>query len=325
MFRKIASFLNNRRYDINERLFSWPFDRIKIDRPIFFLGVQGGGLTLIARIFQRHPQIVFCRGNSSTWDNGENEMQVTIPDLPPELSLLTNPHKHPSYPTNLFRYWTYALDDNVANYKHDEKDITPELSARFQRCIKKIIRAYASDPGNCRFMDKSQLYTIEMPFVHEMIRECDPHFILVTRNPYAMCHRVAGKYYMNKRKNNLPFNYEKSIKLCAQHWRNSYSIALADKIHVPHFTMIRFEDFLAKPEETIRELCNFCGLSFEPDMMPAPSQKHSIFNSMTGRWYPLRSDANQSYLKELDSLAKITIKNECDELACLFGYSPEGP
>ena len=38
-----------------------------LDRPIFVLGMQGGGTTLVARCLLRHPSVVSMSGASDYW------------------------------------------------------------------------------------------------------------------------------------------------------------------------------------------------------------------------------------------------------------------
>ncbi|OGV51493.1 MAG: hypothetical protein A2X49_17080 [Lentisphaerae bacterium GWF2_52_8] len=321
MFQGIARFLNKHNYSLNERLFNWPLDRIPLEKPIFLLGVHEAGLEVLAHIFQRHPDIAFCRGNKNFWDSSENEMQMHLPSMPPELSLLNTPDG----PRELERYWSYATDENIKDYRHEPKDANPELSLRFQHCLKKVIRAYAINPEHCHLVDKSHLYTIKMGFVHELLRENDPYFILMIRNPYAICPHVARLYCMRKGKGES-LGYEEAVKRCAQHWRNSCCLAMADQTAVAHFTMLRAEDLIANPEETVRDLCAYAGLSYEPSMLPAQGQTHSILNSIKkGVWPPPQANPNAPYLKELDQLARIIVKRECEDMAALFGYTPEGP
>jgi len=57
-----------------------------IDRPIFLLGVQGGGLTLVARMLRRHPYAVSVTGNSTYWAGPDEMQNVMGPYLPGELT-----------------------------------------------------------------------------------------------------------------------------------------------------------------------------------------------------------------------------------------------
>ena len=52
---------------ISLRKISYKLKDINVNKPIFILGTQGGGLTLISRILHRHPDTVYCSGNSKFW------------------------------------------------------------------------------------------------------------------------------------------------------------------------------------------------------------------------------------------------------------------
>ena len=90
LFKKINKsgikyFLKNRFEDFYRKIFwelkpIWSINKffinkkkIKIQKPIFFIGVQGAGLTIISRIIKRHPDIVYLSGNNDFW-LGSDEM-----------------------------------------------------------------------------------------------------------------------------------------------------------------------------------------------------------------------------------------------------------
>ena len=62
------------------------FEDVSVDRPIFLLGVQGGGLTLVSRMLRRHPQVVSVSGNYRYWSGADEIHTVLGPILPPELT-----------------------------------------------------------------------------------------------------------------------------------------------------------------------------------------------------------------------------------------------
>lgn len=320
MFKRIRDFVRRKRYIFNIRRLYRPLDSIKIDRPVFFLGVQGGGLTLLVKAFQRHRKICFCKGNSNHWDAADNEMQVNIFDMPEELSLRNNKVYHKKYKTNIFRYWTYALNDTLSLYRLNSEKLSPDLSNSFKKVIRKIISAYAHNPDDCRFIDKSQLFTVNLLSVYRLLKETNPFFVLVVRNPFAMCKRVAEKYYENPNKNNFSFSKETSLRLCCQHWKNSYESALNDGKDVPNVKIVKFEDFLSCPSEFLKEICEFIELEFDTDIVPAPNQKSTIYSQMNSRWYPIRSNSNEKYVNSLTKNDIEIIKEECGELIKEFGY-----
>jgi hypothetical protein len=56
---------------------------------------------------------------------------------------------------------------------------------------------------------------------------------------------------------------ETGVVRCALAWKEIVSLALADLENVPHHT-VRYEDLVADPERTSRDLCAFLGVSWDP-------------------------------------------------------------
>jgi len=304
--------------------FSKSLDEIPIDRPIFLLGVQGGGLTLLARMLHRLPQAVFVAGNRAYW-SGPDEMQnVMGPLLPPDLTGLH--HKIPPHPLYPHRDWLYAIDDLLPLYRRTAQDATQAMARRFDRAIRLAIAIHAFDRQEARFVDKSQSFTVRLSLVSALLKPHQPHFILVTRNPYAMVYRSAERATPVSQ---LSLPLEKRIDLAAQHWANSYRCALEDAPETEHFTTLRVEDLLREPEPCLRQLCDFAQLEFDPDMLPAAEHTFPLgsIGSTRGdrKWYPLHPDVNHVYLDALEPWMVKAVDDHSGKLARHWDYSAEGP
>jgi NAD-dependent dihydropyrimidine dehydrogenase PreA subunit len=309
---------------IHPRRFWIDVDTAPIDRPIFLLGVQGGGLTLIARMLRRHPDAVSVTGNSRYWAGPDEMQNVMGAYLPPELTGLH--HKVPPHPGFPRRDGLYAIDELLPLYRKTDADATVEMSSRFQRAIRLAIAIHAKYPQQARFIDKSQTFTVRLSLVNSLLREHQPYFILVTRNPYAMCYRTAAVATPLSR---LDLSLEERLQLAAQHWDNSFRCALADSREVDHFRIIRFEDLLQKPETWLQDICAFAGLSYYPSMLPRLGQHIPLGSTGSSKgdhkWYPLRPDVNRSYLKQLEPWMVKIIGSRVGKLARQWWYSPDGP
>ncbi|MFC1808682.1 sulfotransferase [Candidatus Omnitrophota bacterium] len=317
----ILSRYRRSKYAFNLRRLYLPTKNVLIDRPIFFLGVQGGGLTLIVKALQRHQNTCFCTGNSHEWDAADNELFTCNKYVPSALSFLNNNVYHPNYKTDFFRYWTYALNDTMDLYRLNPESIDNTVREKFRAVLKRIIRAYAHDVRNCRFIDKSQLYTINARYLYKMLKDTNPYFILVTRDPFAMCKRVAEKYYANPKKNNFTFTHEENLRLCCQHWKNSMDIALTEGTHIPNFKVMKFENFLRDPQTFLQDICAFVDLPFDDKIVPGPNQKSTVFAQMQTRWYPLRKDVNEQYIQTLENNEIKIIEEICGAVAHTCGYT----
>jgi hypothetical protein len=304
--------------------FSRQLDRVPIDRPIFLLGVQGGGLTLLSRMLHRHSQAVFVTGSRANWAGPDEMQNVMGPALPPELAGLH--HQIPPHSRYPHRDWLYAIDELLPLYRKTARDATPEMALQFQRAIRFAVALHSHDPNRARFVDKSQSFTVRLSLVNALLNGREPQFILVTRNPYAVVFRAAARA---TRISQMNLSLEGRLRLAAEHWRNSFQCALEDEKEVEHFTTARFEDLLREPEDCLRALCTFAELSYEPEMLPAADHRIPLGSTGSARgdrkWYPLRSDVNRPYLTSLQPWMIEIVDNYVRGFAERWNYSPEGP
>jgi hypothetical protein len=171
-----------------------------------------------------------------------------------------------------------ALDDTLSHYRYTSQDATRGLSEKLKYVLRRIVAAYALDIENVLFIDKSQLYTINVGFKNKLLEGHDPFFVLVLRDPYAMCSRVTNKYYLSGSKNGFSFSRSECLKLCSEHWRNSYACALRDFSEGANSILLRFEDLISELEATVAMLCARLSINFEGDMLPSAHQKYTIYS-----------------------------------------------
>jgi hypothetical protein len=304
---------------IDPRTYLGEHDHITIDRPIFLLGFQGGGLTLVSRMLRRNPAVVSVTGNCRYWSGADEMHTVLGPLLPAELTgtryKVPCAH-HPFYLPP--RSWTYACDELLPYYRKTEADATAELKHRFQRLIRLVLARHAPGDASPRFTDKSQVYTVRVSLIRELLKEHKPKFLLIAMNPYAACRKAAnGKAIDMKRlRQKLPF--ETRLNICAQHWANSIACALRDA--GGDFSIIRFEDVLADPKGSMNKICGLLELEFDEIMLPQEGQVLPLGSRFRNRWYPLDCDRNQAYLRNIDSREIRIINSTCGELIRRLGY-----
>jgi hypothetical protein len=299
-------------------------DHIPIDQPIFLLGVQGGGLTLLARMLRRHPQAVSVTGNHKYWA-GPDEMQNVMGDALP--AALTGLHsKIPPHPDFPFRDGVYAIDQLLPLYRETSKAASPQLRRRFIKLIRLAIAMHAPSPTRARFIDKSQTYTVRLSLLNALLGKCSPYFILLTRNPYASCYRDAARI---KSLQSLDIPLPDRLQLAAQHWSNSFNCALFDAAQVSNFLVQSFEELLRQPTETLERICSFLGLPFQERMLPTLDDVVPLGSTGSSKgdhkWYPLRSNVNHKYLNDLEPWMVDVLKPYVGDLAEKWHYTPKGP
>jgi hypothetical protein len=318
---KVARLYERDRWRFSPRRRLRSVDRIPLDRPIFFLGVQGAGETVVGRCLRRNRAVVSMSGNSDHW-TGIDELGVVrnrMARLP--RSLWGCKHRtdieHPVFGSN--HNSVYASDTLLPLYRRTAEDADEWDGRRFRRLLREHLAVYARDPWSARFFDKTHTNTLRIPLLAEYLREAEPFFVLVVRNPWSWCHRAVWR---------KPPSYhvipplDEQLRLAAEHWANSYATALADAARVPNVLTLRFEDFVADPEGTVRTLTASLGLEFEPAQVPRPGQPFP-FATLPGdrKWHPLFPDP---WLAQVDDREAEIVERECGPLARRFGYGVDG-
>jgi Sulfotransferase family len=303
------------RYSLRRRLPG--VDRVPLDRPIFFLGVQGGGGTIVGRCLRRNDAVVSMSGSSGHW-TGIDELGAVrnrMPQLPRTLwgCKFRDDVEHPLFGPN--HNSVYACDALLRFYRRTAEDANEADAERYRRLLREHLFVYACDPSRARFFDKTHTNTLKVPLLAAYLEGCDPFFVLVVRNPYSWCHRAVRRKRPSYRVALAP---EQELRLAAEHWVNSYRIALEDSRHVPGTTTVRFEDFVADPEAVVRGLCDFLGLHFDAAMVPQPGQRFPFATLPADRkWYPLIPDP---WLAQVTEAEAELIASVCEPLATELGY-----
>jgi hypothetical protein len=315
------------RYRWNLRSLRYDPDDLRLDRPIFFLGTQGGGGTILARCLQRHPKTVYASGNSDFWAapneiHNCSQLQHDVPEALRHRSyhfgtVDDRMERHPRY--GYQRSWLYAIDEFLPRYRKGADDVDDETTRAFRRVLKKIILAYAHDPRDCRLVDQSQLYTILVPYIARMLADSDPRFVLVSRNPYAICSRAVRKEYTAARGGYIESDRAARIACAVEHWSNSFRLALEASREVPMLT-VRYEDFLDDPERVVRGICAFAELEFTSDLVPAEGQRVPLGSVEPEKWYPLKRGENARYLEDLDRDLVDALHRRAGDLFEVLGY-----
>lgn len=305
-----------------QRLYS-NYIECAIRDPIFLLGNQGGGLTLISRMLRRQDGVVSVTGGREYWAGADEMQNVMRCRLPRTLRLggrfwcRDYPHERFSPP----RSWSYAADDLIDAYRNTQADYTEESARKLRFLIQEALHRFGDGESDKRFVDKSQVFTVKMSYVNALLKDTNPYFVLITRNPYAACYRAAkGKAGDMKRYASF-LSLDERMEVCVQHWSNAMRCALEDRDKVSNFKAMRFEDFLREPRASLMTLCEFLDLPFLEDMIPSEHHQLPLGSKYRDRWYPLRTDVNKPYLEEIPDKYIAMVEKRCQPIAEHFGYS----
>ncbi|MEM7540206.1 MAG: sulfotransferase [Pseudomonadota bacterium] len=290
---------------------------VKIDRPIYLLGTQGGGLTLLSRILHRHRASISVTGDHHNWA-GDDETQNVLQAILPE-RLGWRRVDVPGF-DSADHNWLYANDAFLPHYRERGFQDEAQLAADYKTVLRRIIALNgAQETGATRFIDKSQSLTVRVGLVRRLLTGCNPKFVLITRDPTALTWRAVTH---DRIISGLKCSQEEKFELAVQHWANSFQAALEDR--EDDLKIWKFEDLLADPPQVIEEICQHVELAYDPAILPGPNDEvpwGSAFDAFNKRkWYPMRPNVSSGYLEDMPSWAKAHLNERAGELIHKLGY-----
>jgi len=303
----IGSLQENYYFPLKEK---FDFPKILIDKPIFLIGLQGGGLTITRRILARSTNTVSVTSNTKKFFGGDEMQNAYHLNLAEEFRLFHC--KYFNEPPFYRGGWMYGTDLYISHFRKDECDFTPHLSDNFKTAIKKIIIRNALSYEGVRFIDKSQSYGLKIPLLNKILENEKPKFLAVVRNPYTAVLKHIHKPAISLQTN---LSTEQKIELACQHYRNTFEEIIKRSAQYENVLLKKFEDFLENPITWIEEVCLWCELPFSPKILPQPDDK------LKDKWYPINPSRNENIIANASPKHIEIISSRLNDLVDFFGYS----
>jgi len=254
-------------------------------QPIFIVGIPRTGSTLWSNIIARDPNVMrFGEMHFlNPWHQDfRNFLRQNVGDLAKDNSVET-------LIDILFSGGQYA--GLRGNYWEQIQKINPELlKQRMQeavlasdRSLASIFRIVVDEPTRIRGYEKC---LIKFPVYFSYVRLLkvwypNAKIVHITRDPRATAMSKTndpggtGKRLPRHPRLGLLIRYVMKVFVVVQYIWSSYMHRKNSGSN--NYALFRYEDLLANPEHTIRELCKFTGMDFNQDMLnPRKGQPSSL-------------------------------------------------
>lgn len=238
--------------------------------PVFITGVQRSGTTLLSVMLGRHPEIL-------------------MEDRVISFRLLT-------VIQNAAEIWPYNLEvDQEVFYhwliRHDSKGRLAEFldyedrpaGETLQQLIHRSIDQRLTDHQKQCWGDKGPNLQYYMPGLLQLFPKA--RFVHIVRDGRATALSMSRRSYQ-------------SLRLSAQEWvdGNVQAMVQREVMGLQRVLIIRFEDLLSEPEETLRKVCNFLSITYSAQMLDLqqdiPEEERYVKSS-------LQPDKINAFQKEL--------------------------
>lgn len=243
-----------------------------IDKSFIFLaGHHRSGTSLLHEIIREHPLVSGFSQTGVPEDEGQH------------LQFVYKPAKAFGGPGK------YIFDKN--SYMNECHALATEQSA--EEIMKQWGQHY--DPKCPHFVEKSPPNIIRTRFLQKLFP--NSRFIVILRHPIAIAY-ATRKWSRT------------SIKSLVDHSLRGYETFENDMPHLRHVYVLRYEDFVRSPRESIHEVFQFLRLH-------NISIQHEIRSNVNEKYFSMWRKDRRNFLKRL----RFPIDDELEERANRFGYS----
>ncbi len=253
--------------------------------PIFIVGMNGSGTTMLADCLNHHPDIFIFPFETRIIPHFLSKISVYG-----DLSKIENRHRLAKLLGKCRAYW----EANGRRYVTLDKDDLEELGVK--GVFNSLYNYFAIQEGKIRWGDKTPMYLQHMPLIKRYIS--DAKFIHIYRDGRDVARSFNRRFGYNPL--HTIFRWKKVVRMGREDGK---------KLGVNHYMEIRYEDITSYPEYYMKKICEFLEIEFHRDMLKSnmPYLKKSVNEKKigtivqnTGQW---RVYFNQDRVKKLEQIA----------------------
>jgi len=228
-------------------------------RPVFVIGNPRSGTTLLRLLLHNHRDLVvppecgfalWWQGKYGDWSAGD----------------AGDRSRREAFLADLFhsrKIETWGLDVNALR-----EAIVQEQPASYPKMVALVYAAYAQSIGKRarRWGDKNNFHVRHISRLHRLFPRAQFVHIVRDGRDVACSYRAV----MSRRSDSdyapqLPVD----IREIAEEWTSNLRHAIEDLSSLPshQFDELRYEDLVANPSASLRDLCGFLGITYDPEML----------------------------------------------------------
>ena len=223
--------------------------------PIFILGAERSGTTLLRLMLTAHPAI--CIPPESLFFVALESKYGAFSDLLPQIEYFLND----LYNNNFHRFGEWNVDrqlllNNLTNNQH--------LS--YQRAVFTVYKTYRQqfDPTASIWGDKNPFHIYQLG----KIRRYFPgvKVILIVRD-FRACYSFVKKLVAKEQESGEVWQGRKTVEGLTHQWNQV--VKIIDKYHQKweQFYLISYEDLVREPSAQLAEICKWLGVDFQESLL----------------------------------------------------------
>lgn len=211
----------------------------KIEKPIFIFGCCNSGTTILWNVLKEHKDL-----------SGPEVEGQDLEELPDSM-------KH-NLGKATFRLWAHPKFKLC--YYSTESDYKEENKNEIIDVYKKYLKS------GTRFIAKSPADTLRARLIQSYFP--DAYFIAIVRNGYAVSEGIVRKRKEDPDRPQFKGLYT-TIDEAAEQWFRANTIIVSHEKFLKKYKIIKYEDLVENPKETLNSVLNFCNLDNRDFSIPS--------------------------------------------------------
>lgn len=279
---------------IEKYKFNLDLSEIKIEKPIFIIGLPRSGTTMLYNILCAHERAAYITNSINScsesicaieWLRKKLRLNVTGERMFKD-SIITD-LSSPAEPLTLWKKWIGRGFDELVWNEKKLSDLPEGKLDEIHHDVKKILYCFAN---NGRYICKYPVAQPELKLLQEIFP--DIKIIHIVRDGREVANSLLKLYRMSNeqlqkinhpllksivpypRLKSLPGYIEKygadDIRTTACIWRDAIDLVQRTKTELKDFYEVRYEDILQSPKSEMGKILNFCELEW-------PVQSNTLF------------------------------------------------
>ncbi len=264
--------------------------------PFFIIGVPRSGTTLLSVMLGNHPD-VYIDGDS-----------VGRP-----LARLYRRYLRGDCTGDGVSRSAFLRQLMARSYKGRLQRLTEDVdwdadSESIQQYFYRVVHAFAERQGKKMWGDKTPELNFELEEITQLFPEAK--FIHLLRDPRPNALSLSGRQLY-------------PLPLAAAYWReiNSLACAQRDLLGAERFMMLRYEDLLDRPVESMKKVCSFLELDFVEDVVD-PGKNASTLSADAYVAPQLDKNRLEAWKRQMSEAQIKTVEGIVADLMLHFDYKP---
>lgn len=306
-------------------------ERIADCEPVFIVGMQRSGTTLLRSVLSSHPSLTIA----------------------PETHFLTSFVDHganadPMDMAGFLEFWSkFSASTRFLDLGLDESGIRQAIidgeDLSYRNVFGNVLNAYARKMGKPRWGEKTPSH---LRYIHVLLQWFPgARVIYLVRDPRAVAGSLVQVPWRNSSAGNRglrklepkPVRRLRRVFHDASTWQSDLERYLVPWATDPRVKVVRYEDLTQRPEQTARAVCTFLNETFDTGMIGSrswsdvPPPGAQVFDGKFESWrrehlektlQPVHSHSVEKWRSELSALEVGVIESVCKRGMRLMGYDP---